>query len=240
MRTQSAVTTTYSTMEVERLKQMASDAMRLVAPSRITDFVTVVEYIITVNPKSAVNQPPATFDRMEEWLAMLAKKMAGLYVKRKLHIPETKLNKATVALLVDGLGVKRSQIPSIERGNQLVRCAENISGHILESFIASVAEPRGWTRCDSIIRHVDFIKRPANGEPWRMLQVKNSNTTENSSSMSVRKGTKVEKWFLNFSGKDKTNWEAFPDESVRPSLSDERYAEFRANYLSLQNMPPQA
>lgn len=110
--------------------------------------------------------------------------------------------------------------------------AENFIGWILESYIASEAEPLGWVWCSgAMVRAVDFI-RPMGEGNWRMLQVKNRSNSENSSSSSIRQGTPIEKWFRFYAYNGKTNWGAFPDPELRTKLSEENFREYIINYFS--------
>lgn len=110
--------------------------------------------------------------------------------------------------------------------------AENFIGWILESYIASEAEPLGWVWCSgAIVRSVDFIC-PMDGGNWRMLQVKNRSNSENSSSSKVRQGTSIEKWFRIYAYNGKTNWDTFPDPELRTKLSEESFRTYIIDYFS--------
>lgn len=76
--------------------------------------------------------------------------------------------------------------------HNLFMSAENIQGKLLEEFIAENIESYGWVWCKgSVLRAVDFCT--TNGAV--LLQVKNKNNTENSSSSNIRQGTPIEKWY---------------------------------------------
>lgn len=108
--------------------------------------------------------------------------------------------------------------------------AENFIGWILESYIASEAEPLGWVWCSgSMIKAVDFIY-PINRENWKLLQVKNRSNSENSSSSQVREGTSIEKWFRVHARTGKTNWSTFPDQELRTKLSEEKFRDYLFNW----------
>ncbi len=87
---------------------------------------------------------------------------------------------------------------------------EDLIGHKLEEYIYSEASPNDWIWCSgNVLRSIDFIKKETNGDKinWRMLQVKNSDNSENSSSKKIRKGTQIKHWFRRFSKQNKHNWE---------------------------------
>lgn len=109
--------------------------------------------------------------------------------------------------------------------------AENFIGWILESYIASEAEPLGWAWCSgAMIRSVDFIC-PLEGNRWKMLQVKNRSNSENSSSSRVREGTSIEKWFRVYAHNGETNWGSFPDQELRTKLSEEKFREYLISWI---------
>ena len=64
-----------------------------------------------------------------------------------------------------------------------------------------------------------------------MLQIKNRNNSENSSSSKVRDGTTINKWFRSFSKKDISNWKNFPDTQLNGQLSEEGFHNFIDIYL---------
>jgi hypothetical protein len=89
--------------------------------------------------------------------------------------------------------------------------AENLVGDLLERYLASVLEPHGWIWCSgAMVKAVDFILPPStSGGAWRMLQVKNRDNSENSSSSAIRAGTEIEKWHRTFSKLSEENFERF-------------------------------
>lgn len=109
--------------------------------------------------------------------------------------------------------------------------AENMIGFLLEKYIGSTLENHGWAWCSGdFIRAIDVIKKNPDGS-WYLLQIKNRDNTENSSSSAIRTGTTIQKWFRGFSKKQGTNWEAFPDIETRHLLSEDGFKEFVKNYL---------
>ncbi len=98
---------------------------------------------------------------------------------------------------------------------------ENVVGKILENYLASRLEPSGWVWCSGdFVEKVDFIFR-VNSETFSILQVKNKDVTENSSSSAGRKD--VPKW-ARLKGKTaRPNWDEFPDSKARDLLSEEDF-----------------
>ena len=101
--------------------------------------------------------------------------------------------------------------------------AENAVGFYLEYYIASVLEKYGWTWCaGSIVDKVDFFKIRHNGVPI-LIQIKSRDNTENSSSMKVREGTPILKWYRLESKTGRTCWEDFPDKQAKDNLSEKGF-----------------
>lgn len=120
-----------------------------------------------------------------------------------------------------------------KREHLLSMGAENLVGELLERYLASIMEPKGWIWCSgSMVKAVDFIKYPAYGNlNWSLLQVKNRDNSENSSSSAIRHGTLISKWFRTFSRKMETNWNAFPDDEIRPYVSEAGFENYVKAYL---------
>ena len=76
--------------------------------------------------------------------------------------------------------------------HNLFMSAENIQGNLLEEFISISIKPFGFHWCNgNVLRAVDFCN--SNGS--LLLQIKNKNNTENSSSSNIRVGTSIKKWY---------------------------------------------
>lgn len=109
---------------------------------------------------------------------------------------------------------------------------ENIIGAYLEAYIYEELWNEGWIWCSgSIVNKVDFIK-VSNGKFEKFLQIKCRDNTENSSSLEVREGTEIDKWFRFFSKTGETNWLNFPDSKGRLQLSEEGFLKFLKKRLS--------
>lgn len=167
------------------------------------------------------------------------------YIRSQAHAfadsrnPRAPLPPATVPdemvslILHEYFNVPLEDLDRAKREHSLSMGAENLVGELLERYLASVLEPKGWVWCSgSMIRAVDFIKPPLSesGE-YRLLQVKNRDNSENSSSSAIRTGTSIEKWFRTFSKKTGSNWTAFPDASIQPLMSEDAFRLFVTKYL---------
>ena len=84
------------------------------------------------------------------------------------------------------------QVIEAERSHNLFMSAENIQGNLLEEYVANKVRPYGFLWCrGSVLRAVDFCN--TTGE--LLLQLKNKDNSENSSSSNIREGTDITKWF---------------------------------------------
>jgi hypothetical protein len=118
--------------------------------------------------------------------------------------------------------------------------AENIVGQLLEAYIAPLLESKGWIWCcGETMRSVDFLK-DAEGEV-RLLQIKNRDNSENSSSAAIREGTKIEKWYRSNSRTGETRWEKlqdYCDAEVDERCSEEGFYAFVAK-VAAEKVPVQ-
>ena len=111
------------------------------------------------------------------------------------HIGEPKKtcsDPALAKIVKNACGLDNNEIVVMEKAHNLFMSAENIQGELLEEYIAENVKNFGWLWCSgNSIRAVDFCKRDGSA----LLQIKNKNNTENSSSSAIRNGTKIEKWY---------------------------------------------
>lgn len=125
----------------------------------------------------------------------------------------------------------KSDLERAKHEHKLSMASEGIVGVLLERYIASEIEPLGWVWCSGeVVRSIDFVKPTRGG--WQMLQVKNRDNSENSSSAAIRRGTNIEKWYRTKSRTGATMWAEFPDSSCRRRLSERGFHEFAARYLA--------
>lgn len=173
----------------------------------------------------------------QEHITKLAESFSLSRLKKAPKEPSTIPDKMVSEILNIYFGIPRQQLEGAKRLHSLSMAAENIVGDLLERYIASIVEPEGWIWCSgSTIKAVDFIKPPVNhGDKWSLLQVKNRDNSENSSSRKVRDNTPIIKWHRTYSKTGATNWAAFPCEITRKTLSEEGFVDFVRQYLS--NMP---
>ncbi len=150
--------------------------------------------------------------------------------EKNLPQPSTIPDPAVSLVMNKFYNAPEERLESIKVEHQQSMLSENVVGDLLERYLATKLEPHGWVWCSGdFIKAIDFIKRKDNG--WIELQVKNRDTTENSSSSAIRNGTEILKWYRSNSKKVIFNWRDFPDEDVCDSLSEDEFREFVSAYI---------
>lgn len=187
----------------------------------------------TLRKKEASNGVGAAF------VDALARQFVESRTPRPPKVPQT-LPDAVVGLILNGYyRVAPTRIREISDTHLLSMASENIVGDVLERYIASVLEPVGWVWCSgSSVKSVDFYRPKQSCASPLLLQVKNRDNSENSSSSAIRNGTTIEKWFRSFSRRAATNWGAFPDPAGQKLLSEEGFCDFVKRYIA--GLPPKA
>lgn len=215
-------------------ESVAKKAIEAVDRSYTSQFVNIVRFLRTqpglaktIRGKSA---PKVGTDAYIERLAL---DFAAGRAVRGPQPPSTVPDEMVSKILVEYFGVDRKKVETVKTEHLLAMASEGIVGNVLEHYIASVAEPHGWTWCSgNMVLAVDFIKAPTRAnEPWRMLQVKNRSNSENSSSSKIRKGTTIEKWYRVNANNGTTKWDAFPDMVVKSKLNENGFSIYLSNYL---------
>jgi hypothetical protein len=211
----------------------ARTAIRAVNPSLETQFLHVVRLL---NASSSLRPTPrgksAASLTVPEYLSLLANQFASARSPRAPQKPQT-IPDSVVGTILNGFyGIEPASLPTIAETHLLSMAAENVVGELLERYIAQVLEPHGWVWCSgSVVRSVDFIFPSSSSAPPFLLQIKNRDNSENSSSSAIRDGTSIEKWFRSFSKKPATNWGAFPNDAARGLLSESGFNTFVRNYM---------
>lgn len=111
----------------------------------------------------------------------------------------------------------------VEGGHSLMMTIENLVGDLLEEYLSVKLKENGWCCCwGSTMDAVDFCK--ADGS---LIQIKNSDNSENSSSSRVRAGTTIEKWFRRKSTKAETFfWDGLNAMVNRKDLTETDFRKF--------------
>jgi hypothetical protein len=105
---------------------------------------------------------------------------------------------------------------------------ENLIGDLLEEYLSLKLNENNWFCCwGSTIDAVDFIKPDGS-----LIQIKNSDNSENSSSSRVRNNTTIQKWKRRKSSKaDTFYWDELNQILDRSDLSEESFREFVKNTI---------
>jgi hypothetical protein len=215
-----------SGVNMQGWEDAARMAMDKIAPQHTDQFVVLIGFLIA-NP--AAGKAIKSLDELPKLAAAYAKSRAP-----KSPQPPTTVPDETVSFILNVyFGIDEKDLERAKEEHKLSMAAENMVGDLLERYLAGVLEPKGWIWCSgSVVTAVDFIKcldRATN--EWSLLQIKNRNNSENSSSKKVRDGTEIKHWFRTFAQTGKTNWAAFPDEDSRAELSEDGFREFVKSYL---------
>lgn len=116
-------------------------------------------------------------------------------------------------------GYSDEEIEEQEKNHNLFMAAENIQGGLLEEYIARNVVPYDWIWCaGETLSAVDFCKRDGSA----LLQVKNKDNTENSSSNKIRTGTEIKKTNrLRTRKKDKKPYADYEWEKINGIINEE-------------------
>jgi hypothetical protein len=169
---------------------------------------------------------------IEAGLKTLADRYFSSYRKSDFPaIPGTVPDEMVSIVMQEAYGYTKAQSEKIKIEHQHSMCAENCVGALLERYLDSVLRSSGWHWCcGSFVKAIDFVKKNDDGT-WLVLQVKNRDNSENSSSSAIRNGTSIQKWFRTFSRTGKTNWENLPELMRGYDLSEEGFILFSRQYL---------
>lgn len=204
---------------VANAEEVARLAMQAIDPSLTEKYVGLIQLLV-LNPGAASKMrskksPPVG---SADYIRAQAVNFHGSRTPRAPEPPATVPDEMVSFILHNHFDVPEANLERARNEHQLSMGAENLVGELLERYLAAVMKPRGWIWCSgSTVKAVDFIKPPTTPDGlWRLLQVKNRDNSENSSSSAIRNGTTIEKWFRTFSKRQDSNWQAFPDEEIRP------------------------
>lgn len=219
---------------VSNAAEVAQAAMGSVNPTLIEKYVTLIRFLSDEpNAASVMRGKGAPAVGSEEYIRRQALNFAGGREPKAPMPPETVPDDMVSFILCNYFDVPEEDLDRAKREHLLSMGAENLVGDLLERYLASILEPLGWIWCSgSMVRAVDLIRPPElSGGKWRLLQVKNRDNSENSSSSAIRVGTAIEKWFRTYSRREGSNWAAFPDITVRCHLSEQAFRDFVKKYL---------
>lgn len=224
---------------VKNAAEIGREAMASINPNLVDQFERVIIFL-SAHPATALALRGSTAPVIGsvDYVRRQAVVFSDARNPRFPQISSTIPDEMVSVILKEYFGIPQDDLKRIKREHLLSMGAENLVGELLERYLASILEPRGWVWCSgAIVKAIDFVKPPSTvGGAWRLLQVKNRDNSENSSGKAIRVGTMIEKWHRTFSRRGGSNWGAFPDESLRPHLSEDAFIDFVRNYL--RTLPP--
>ncbi|WAC47843.1 SinI family restriction endonuclease [Asticcacaulis sp. SL142] len=214
-------------------EQKARDAMMGIRPELSDKYSELIRFLAW-QPDAATNLRGRNSPQIgsDEYIEKLAYSFANSRDPRRPSPPQTVPDEVVSVILNEFFDVPADQTERVKNEHMLSMAAENLVGDLLERYLAYVMEDHGWIWCSgTIVKAVDFVRPLAGNNNWELLQVKNRDNSENSSSSAIRKGTEIKKWFRTFSRRNATNWAAFPCDDVRNSLSESAFQSYVRVYL---------
>lgn len=212
---------------------LARNAITQIDPQLADRFCWIIQFL-GENPslaRSLKNIPLGS----DIYISRQASNYAGSRNPRAPQPPTTVPDQLVSLILHKYFKVELQNLAFAQQTHLLSMGAENLIGDLLERYIASQLEPHGWIWCPgALVKAVDFIRpvQTSSGVGWQILQIKNRDNSENSSSSAIRNGTSIEKWFRTFSKNGATNWDKFPDATAAQHLSEQGFHSFVEQYLN--------
>ena len=219
---------------IPNAETIARAAMGTVDPTLVETYASLIKFLANFpDAASAMRGQSAPAIGSKTYIERQAISFAAAREPRTPQAPATVPDEMVSVILHEYFEIDTNDLERAKREHLLSMGAENLVGDLLERYLSTILEPRGWIWCSgAMVRAVDFVKPPTqvNGH-WRMLQVKNRDNSENSSSSAIRNGTAIEKWHRTFSKKVGSNWSEFPDVALRAHLSEAAFKSYVRNYL---------
>jgi hypothetical protein len=205
----------------------ATEAINKVDPTHCANFLKILEFCFKyVEDAGGLHRSKPKLS--QSWIEAKAEKFV---IERYTAKPSATRNIPDPLIGIvseEYFGIDSTEIDTLLDHHKIAMAAENVTGSLLEEYIASVMEPLGWVWCSGkMVKASDFIKFPSvqTGKP-HLLQVKNRSNSENSSSSAIRKGTTIDKWHRLEAETGVTRWDKFPDPQGKKSLSEANFQEF--------------
>lgn len=214
-------------------RAFASNEINKIEPSSADAFMTILEFCFQyIEDVSALHSSKPKLS--QRWIEV---KAANFVNKRTTNAPHSTINvpDPLIGILSERyFGIKSEEIDRLLEFHKIAMAAENVTGSLLEEYVATVMEPLDWIWCTGpIIKATDFIKFP-NSETEKpvLLQIKNRSNSENSSSAGIRNGTTIKKWHRLEADTGVTRWHLFPDLQGKILLSEEKFQEYVKNRIA--------
>lgn len=125
--------------------------------------------------------------------------------------------------------INQTTLAQVQDGHSYLMTIETFLGDILEEYLSTKIHDDGWFCCwgNSIVA-TDFCS--ADGD---LLQIKNSDNSENSSSNQIRNGTRIIKWSRRVSTREETyNWDKLVELLGVDNFSEADFREYVSNLVN--------
>jgi hypothetical protein len=219
-----------SDFDLKGLRQELLNIVRAQAADRLSDSLLVVadriidipEYSCTIN----IREGEDVSDFMKKWTDKFLNGYDNRPSRRTSNPIGTQHDPILDEIISARIENTTEDLDAIKYGHRLSMSAENIAGSLLEEYIASELIDYGWHCCwGETMKSIDFCN-----ENGTLLQVKNSDNSENSSSKTVRDRTAIQHWFRRFSRTGATNWPALNEmvdiENDNELLTEDSFKKF--------------
>jgi len=218
---------------IKNAEDVARKAIRKFNPSIEDKFAVLIRFLaLYPTAASGLRGKNAPAIGSERYILSAALNYTNGRTPKRPEPPSTIPDEMVSFVLEHYFEIESKSLERIKTEHALSMGAENIVGNLLEHYLASILELHGWIwRAGSLVKAVDFVKPPTEKGDWVLLQVKNRDNSENSSSSAIRTGTTIHKWFRTFSRKPGSNWATFPDAVAKNDLSEKGFRDFVKVYL---------
>ncbi len=223
--------------DTERARQVAQTtwAGAPTTPAQMAAFVEICRFL-SQHPDSLSWRGQRKPDvQTPAGLASLAGKyLAGWQASAFPGQPSTVPDAIVSEVMQAAYGYSAADCERIKLDHQRAMCAENCVGALLERYLNAVLHTHGWHWCcGDFVRAVDFLK-PLPSGGWILVQIKNRDNSENSSSSAIRQGTEIQKWFRTYSRTGATNWDNLPPAMQGFGLNEAGFVQFVRRYLATE------
>jgi hypothetical protein len=216
----------YHFSQVEQ--EIARNAIRKLDVSLEPEFLLLMDYLHK-NPERTIDfrgKTPPKFPSKEYTDKLAEKFVAGRKLPRVQWSTKTS-DPLLASALKTLLEIEQTKIDDAIEIHKKLMIIENKIGEILESYISEKYSSKGWVWCSgSTVKTVDFIRKQNDGI-YEVLQIKNKDVSENSTSTKGRAGIPIWK---RLKGKRATdNWEKFPGNELDRIMSEAEFVEYAEN-----------
>lgn len=167
-------------------------------------------------------------DVIKKWLFKYKNGYEGRASKRISNPPGTIADPIIEKIIGSRItNLKAVDLNKITFAHRLGMSAENILGLILEEYLSEKLKSKNWyCAWGETVKSVDFVNKDG-----RLLQIKNRSNSENSSSVSVRDGTHIEKWYRVKADRVMYMWSELNEICGTTNLSEDSFVEFTKNLI---------